>query len=771
MKLIIVESPSKAKTIEKYLGKNYKVEASGGHVRDLPQRSYGVDIKNNFEPKYVQSPGKRKVISTLKDAKKKADEVYLATDPDREGEAISWHLANILKMNVDEDNRIEFNEITKTAVEKAINNPRKVDINLVDAQQARRVMDRIVGYELSPAISKRIQPKLSAGRVQSVALRLVVEREREIKNFVPVEYWTLTAYLCSENEKNIIFKAKLATKKGKKYVPATKAEVDEVIEICKNKGFEVTKYKESLTKSHAPAPFTTSTLQQTASNQLSMAATKTMRIAQQLYEGVYIRGEGQLALVTYIRTDSVRISNDAYNMAMEHIKDNFGEKYLPKKRNFYKNKNSSQDAHEAIRPVNLMRTPEELEDKLERDQYRVYKLIYERFLASQMVEATYDSVSCTASAGEFGFNASGRKLHFEGFLAAYKNKKNNSEEEDQIPKMKLNEKLISKKVEPEQKFTQPPARFTDASLIKLLEENGIGRPSTYASILNVLRKREYTEKEGRAIVPTEIAFKVVDFLVDNFPNIMSPKFTADFEKQLDGIEEEGTDWRAVVGKFYEPFGEKLNELKESEIKQTDTPCPKCGTMLFEKLGRYGRYLDCPNEDCDYKKSLDDEVTDQKCEKCGAPMIKKRGRYGEYLACSNYPECKNTISLKKGTPQKPDEPTDEICENCGAPMVLKHGRFGDFLACTNYPKCKTTRPAGKPVCKCPECGKDVYEKRSKRGKIFYGCSGYPKCKFASWDKPLEKKCPKCGAYLVEHENKKENTTTIKCSNKECDYVEN
>ena len=767
MKLIIVESPSKAKTIEKYLGKDYKVEASGGHVRDLPEANFGVDIVKDFTPKYVINPTKKETIKKLKELKKKADFVYLATDPDREGEAISWHLAHILKMDTAEMNRIEFHEITETAVKKAIEKPRQIDLKLVDAQQARRVLDRIVGYKLSPIICKRIRPKLSAGRVQSVALKLVVQREKDIRDFKPVEYWTISAFLFSGGNDKLVFKAQLANRDGKKFVPSNKEETDEVLNAVSGCDWTVSKLKKSVTKSHAPAPFTTSTMQQDAANKMSMSASITMRTAQQLYEGINIAGEGHVALVTYIRTDSTRISQDAYFSAKDYIGKVIGDEFIPEKQNFYKNKNSSQDAHEAIRPVSIDRTPDSLSGKLDRNQSRLYKLIYERFLASQMIEAKFDSVSCEVSADRYGFKASGKTLLFKGFLAAYSSYKEEGSEESEnenisIPKIEQGEILKLKDLKNEQKFTKPPARFSDASLIKLLEENGIGRPSTYAATLSVLQKRQYTDKEGKYIVPTEVAFEVTDFLIEYFDSIINTEFTAMVEAQFDKVEEGSIDWKQVMAEFYAPFNEKLLAVNKAAIVQTDEVCPKCGQFLFQKVGRYGKYLDCPNEECEYKKSLEERESDQVCEKCNSKMLIKKGRYGEFLACSNYPECSNMKSLKKV------EESDEVCDKCGNKMVVKTGRFGKFLACSNYPECKNIKSADKPVSKCPHCDKNVFLRRSKGGKIFYGCEGYPDCTFVSWDKPLDKKCPTCGEYLVEKALKTENT--VKCSNKKCEYIE-
>ena len=767
MKLIIVESPNKASTIERWLGKEYKVMASGGHVRDLPESSFGIDFDNDFAPKYVIAPKKRETINRLKDAKAKADFVYLATDPDREGEAISWHLAHVLNMSDTDTNRIEFNEITEKAIKNAIKTPRKINLNLVDAQQARRVLDRIVGYTLSPIICKRIQPKLSAGRVQSVALKLVVDKEREIQAFVPKEYWNICAKLFSNANKKFFFKSSLYGKNGKKFTPSNKEEADEVLAAVKNADFVVSDIKKTVAKTHAPAPFTTSTLQQDAANKLNLASAVTMKLAQNLYEGINLPGEGHVALITYIRTDSVRVSSEAALMAKEHIVSKYGAEYYPEKPNVYKTKKSAQDAHEAIRPISLARTPASLEGKLERNQLRLYKLIYERFVASQMAEAKHNTVNVEITSDKYTFKANGKTLLFKGFLAAYSSYKEEESSEDdganaKIPELSVGEILGLSELTSEQKFTKSPLRYTDATLIKALEEDGIGRPSTYATILTVLLKREYTHKEGKFIVPTEVAFEVTDYLSDNFAPIMKEDFTANVEKQLDEIEDGGVRWQKVVEDFYDPFSEMVRKSKSSFCELTEEKCPKCGAYLYKKIGRYGPYYECAEEGCGYKRSLSDVVTDKVCAKCGSPMLLKSGKFGKYYACSNYPACSYTEPFE-------DDITGEVCDKCGSPMIVKNGKYGKFLACSNYPTCKNTKPFEKPVAKCPKCGRDVFAKKSKKGNLFYGCSGYPECDFVSWDLPLDKKCPKCGAYLVEKTDKN-GKKSVRCSNKDCDYIE-
>ena len=602
MELIIVESPSKAKTISKYLKGKYRVDASGGHVRDLPEKRLGVNIDKNFEPTYVDNPDKKQVIKRLSEEAAKAEHVYLATDPDREGEAISWHLKNVLKLK-DGKNRIEFNEISPAAVTKALQNPREIDYNLVDAQQARRVLDRLVGYKLSPLLCKRIRSGLSAGRVQSVALRLIVDREREIKAFVPKEYWNVNAELQDKPKEFAPFRALLSEKKGKKYQPSSAEENEKVRAELSQNAYIVREVKKSVAKSHAPAPFTTSTLQQDASNKFGMTSPDVMLVAQHLYEGVDTENEGHIALVTYIRTDSVRVSQEAQAKAREYIAARFGKEYIPEKPNFYATKKGAQDAHECIRPIDLNRTPESMKGTLDKKHYNVYKLIYDRFMASQMSEAQYDSMQIKVTNGDYGFKASGRALRFAGFTAAYQEAKKEDEEGESgklLPPVKEGEELDLVRLTSEQKFTKPPLRYTDASLVKAMEEKGIGRPSTYASIISVLTRRKYVTKEGKYMVPTEVAFEITDLLMKYFTDIMDVGFTAKMEDQLDGIEEGGTDWHKIIADFYPPFAEKL--------------------VFASNDG--------------------DEMTDILCEKCGHPMIRKSGRYGKFLACSNYPACSN-----------------------------------------------------------------------------------------------------------------------------------
>ena len=728
MDLIIVESPSKAKTISRYLKGKYQVDASGGHIRDLPPKQLGVAVDNNYEPRYVNSPGKEAIIKRLSEESKKADKVYLATDPDREGEAISWHLQTVLGLDTQGKNRIEFNEISPKAVEAALEHPRTIDYNLVDAQQARRVLDRLVGYKLSPLLNDKIGNGLSAGRVQSVALRLVVEREREIQAFKPEEYWTINVELQDEAKKFSPFKAALEKYKGKKCKIGNKEQADAALSALAAGRYAVAAVKKSVAKSHAPAPFTTSTLQQDASNKLGMTAPETMLMAQHLYEGIDVEGLGHVAFVTYIRTDSTRVSSDAQAAARQYIEANYGKEYLPAKPNFYASKKGAQDAHEAIRPIDLTRTPESVKKLLDRKHYNVYKLIYERFIASQMTEALYDAMQIEIANGDYTLKASGRALRFAGYTVVWQESKpaGAGEEEETkglLPPLAEGDPLACLSVKPEQKFTKPPVRYTDASLVKTMEDKGIGRPSTYATIISVLNKRKYVEKEGKYMKPTEVAYRITDLLVKYFPDVMDVGFTADMESKLDEIEDGGKDWHSVIAAFYPPFAEKLR----------------------------------------FAKTDGDELTDVKCPKCGHPMVRKNGKYGTYLACSNYPACSNIVS------EGGIETTDTPCPKCGAMMVVKSGRFGKFLACPNYPACKSTLPFGETAQpavfegKCPICGKPTKKLRTKTGKFYYGCSGYPACDFRSWDEPTGEKCPECGGALV-----KTARGGIRCSNKECRY---
>ncbi len=741
MDLIIVESPSKAKTISKYLKGKYRVDASGGHVRDLPEKRLGVNIEKNFEPTYVDNPDKKAVIKRLADEAAKADHVYLATDPDREGEAISWHLKQVLKLK-EGKNRIEFNEISPSAVTKALQNPREIDYNLVDAQQARRVLDRLVGYKLSPLLCKRIRSGLSAGRVQSVALRLIVDREREIRAFVPEEYWNLNAELQDKPKQFAPFKALLGEKNGKKYLPSSAEENEQVRAELAQNPYIVQDIKKTVAKSHAPAPFTTSTLQQDASNKFGMTSPDVMLVAQHLYEGIDTEQEGHIALVTYIRTDSVRVSAEAQQKARAFIADKYGAEYVPEKPNFYASKKGAQDAHECIRPIDLSRTPESMKGVLDKKHYNVYKLIYDRFVASQMSEARYNSMQIKIRNGVYGFKASGKTLQFAGFTAAYQEVKKEEEEGESgklLPNLKEGEELDLIRLTSEQKFTKPPLRYTDASLVKAMEDKGIGRPSTYASIISVLNKRKYVGKEGKYMVPTEVAFEITDLLVKYFTDIMDVGFTAKMEDKLDGIEEGGTDWHKIIADFYPPFAEKLVFAANDGDEETDILCEKCGHPMIRKSGRYGKYLACSNyPECSNIKSEGAEISSTKCPKCGANMVVKSGKFGKFLACPNYPECNATLPFDS-------EISKEKCPTCGSLMYIRNGKNGKYLSC---PKCNTNRPIAEEAGVCPVCGAPTRRMKSKAGKIFYSCSAYPKCKFMSWEQPTGEKCPKCGKYLIK-----------------------
>ncbi len=735
MDLIIVESPSKAKTITKYLKGKFRVDASAGHIRDLPVHTLGVDLKNNFEPKYVNSEGKEEVIRRLLEDTKKADKVYLAADPDREGEAIAWHLQTVLGLDGEGKNRIEFNEVSQKAIEKALEKPRKINYSLVDAQQARRVLDRLVGYKLSTLLNHKIEDKngngkrtLSGGRVQSVALRLIVEREREITAFVPQEYWNLTAELQDIPKAYAPFKALLEKKGTKKYKPSSKEETEKALAVLSAGQFRVSKVKKAIAKSHAPAPFTTSSLQQDSSTKLGFTAPETMSLAQHLYEGMSTENGDHVAFITYMRTDSVRVSQEAQFKALDKIREVYGADYAPEKPNYYASKKGAQDAHEAIRPIDLDMTPEKAKTLLDKKHAALYKLIYERFLASQMAEARYNSMQMEIDNSGYIFKASGKVLLFAGFTAVYQDVAAKKEDEDEVSLAKLlpdlneGDSLRLVGIQKEQKFTKPPLRYTDASIVKTMEEKGIGRPSTYATIISKLMQK-YVKKEGKYMVPAPIAYDVVDMLVSCFQDVMDVGFTADIETRLDGIEEGGVDWRTVIGDFYPGFEKNLRNASS-----------------------YG-----------------DELTQEVCGKCGHFMIRRTGKFGKYLACSNYPECQNIIS------ESAEEVSGVRCPKCGEHMVVKSGKFGKFLACPRYPDCRSTMvmptdEEPKLVGKCPECGSSMTVRKSKKGKTYYSCLNYPDCKFMSWDIPTGDKCPTCGEALV-----KTGRGNVKCSNKECSYT--
>ncbi len=716
--LVIVESPAKTKTLSKFLGKDYTLESSWGHVKDLPRRNLGVDLKGDFKPEYVVIPGRKKVINKLKKEAKKAEKVYLAPDPDREGEAIAWHIAEEVKKSNSNILRASFNEITKEAVLEGIEKAGSIDMDKVNAQQARRILDRLVGYKISPFLWKTVYRGLSAGRVQSVALRMICEREEEIGNFISQEYWSITAWF--ENKKKEDFSAELVKIKGEDFRIQNQSQTEEILKDIKQKGYEVKSVKTEKRIRNPYPPFITSTLEQDSARRLNFSPKKTMLLAQQLYEGIELGEEGPVGLITYMRTDSVRVADSAMRSAKDFIEKNYGSDYLPGKPRKYRSKKSAQEAHEAIRPTYVEYTPEGIRKYLSKDQFKLYQLIYSRFLASQMREALYDTTTVEIEGDGYTFRASASELMFDGFLKVYqeiKEENNEKEEGIKLPLLKEGEILVLLKLEPQQHFTKPPARFSEATLIKELEANGIGRPSTYAQIVGTIEERKYVQKEKNRLFPSELGKTVKRILVDNFPELFEIGFTAEMEEELDRIEEGKDNWVEVLKDFYAPFKSILEEAekKEKEIKNTTQ-----------------------------------EITEEICDKCGSPMLIKWGKHGRFLACSAFPECKNTKPLKEEDAQ----PIEEKCELCGSAMVLKNGRFGKFIACSNYPECKYTKPYSLGIS-CPRegCQGFIVERRSKRGRTFYGCSNYPKCNFAIWDKPVKQSCPQCGAnFLVSKQNK-------------------
>jgi len=735
-KLIIVESPTKAKTITKFLGKEYIVKSSFGHLRDLPKSKLGVNVESNFEPEYVINPRSKKQATELKKYAKECDEIILASDEDREGEAIAWHLAQILNLkgfgNGKKEKsykRIVFHEITKSAIKEALKTPRDINMNLVDAQQARRILDRLVGYKLSPLLWKKIRYGLSAGRVQSVAVRLIVEKEEEINKFKPEEYWNITAELKKITDKpQKSFDAKLV-KIDKRSIGKLGIKNQDEAEKIKNDlekaSYEIDKITKKETRKNPLPPFTTSTLQQASSNRFGYSAKQTMMIAQQLYEGVNLGSKGSSGLITYMRTDSLNLSKSSLESANKYITTKFGKKYS--ERRFFKTKSKgAQEAHEAIRPTNPELDPESIKEFLDSKQFKIYELIWQRMMAGQMASAIIDSTSIDILASDkYTLRINGSTIKFEGFLKVYPTKS----EEVILPKLAEKEKLDLIKIISEQHFTQPPARFNEASLIKVLEELGIGRPSTYAPTISTIQDRGYVEKIEKRLHPQEIGIIVNKLLVEHFPKIVDVEFTAKMEENLDEVAENKKDWIIILKDFYNPFNKNLMK-KEKEID---------------------------------KKELTEEKTDEKCEKCKSPMIIKLGRFGKFMACSNYPDCKNTKQLNdKGEIEEP-ETTNEVCEKCGKPMVFKIGRYGKFLGCSGYPDCKNIKSVVKSTgVKCPKCDKgEIVEKKSKAGKIFYACDQYPSCKHALWSKPTGEKCPKCDGLMIYAKN-----DSVICSNKEC-----
>lgn len=725
--LVVVESPAKAKTIERILGPDYKVMASMGHLRDLPKRTMGVDIENGFTPEYVNSTDRANVIKDLQKAANQCCDILLATDPDREGEAISWHLSKLLDVNPEDKVRIAFHEITPPAIREAIKDPEPIDLDRVDAQQARRVLDRLVGYKLSPWLWRQVYRGLSAGRVQSVATRLICEREEEIRAFVPVEYWTIEAMY--KTEKNESFKAKLTQIDGKDAELHHGEETDAAVKGIEGKEAEVTAVTKSRKQRKTKPPYTTSTMQQDAVNKLNFSSKKTMMLAQNLYEGVEIPGHGHVGLITYMRTDSTRISDEMIKQVRPYISETHGEDYLPAKPNVFSKSKEAQDAHEAIRPTSLSFPPSALTGILSRDQLRLYTLIWNRFIASQMAPQIQQSTSATLQCGIYTLKATGVHVLFDGFTIMQPSKKKDSEESDFLPPLKKGDIVKNTKVNGEQHFTAPPPRYTEASLIKTLEEKGIGRPSTYAPILDTIQKRRYVTKENKQFVPTEVGFKVTELLKKYFEGIINVDFTANLENWLDKIAEGKATYKKVMTDFYKVFAAELASA---------------------------------NVEAEKDKKENQEVSDVTCEKCGAKMIVKMGRYGKYLACPNYPNCKNIkpYSLAEG----PEEVSDVKCDACGTLMVYRTGPYGRYLKC---PSCGANKAIVIDTgIVCPKCHEGhMVQRRSHRGRIFYGCSRYPKCDMALWNEPINQFCETCGAIMTK-KTYKTGKEVISCSNPDC-----
>jgi len=757
--LVIVESPAKAKTLGKYLGRNYQVKASVGHVVDLPKSKLGVDIEKGFVAEYQVIKGKSKIIDDLKKAAKDKERIYLASDPDREGEAIAWHIAEKLDKKGKKIHRVLLNEITKKAVQEAIQNPTDLNRDRYEAQATRRILDRLVGYQISPLLWKKVRRGLSAGRVQSVAVRIITEREREIQAFVPEEYWSIVANL--EGQIPPPFEARLAKVADKRvdnktFRIANEAEAKEILDHLDKADWIVSKVEKRDRRRNPAPPFITSRLQQEASRKLGYAPSRTMGIAQRLYMGVELGEQGSVGLITYMRTDSPRIAPEMMTAARAYINDTYGEQYVPEKPNAYRSSKTAQEAHEAIRPTSLENTPEQVAPYLSREELNLYTLIWNRFMASQMSPALFEQTSVDIAANACTFRASGQVMRFDGFLRVYmegrddKTTDDDDDDEKQLPPLNEGDRLQLLKLTPNQHFTQPPPRFTQATLIKELEEKGIGRPSTYASIMGTIINKDYVEEdEQRRLRPTSLGMLVTDLLVESFPDILNAEFTAGMEEVLDKIEEGQEDWKRAMERFYQPFSADL-ERAEKEMRDVK------GTG---------------------------EMTDIACPKCAdGKMAIRWGRNGEFLACSNYPECKSTSNFTRddqGTviPQKEEEEaTNEVCEKCGKPMQMRFSRYGKFLGCSGYPECKNIKKTGTaaPISlgvTCPECNEgDIQQKRSRRGKIFYSCSRYPKCSFALWDRPIPEPCPQCQAPFIVEKTTKRTGTIRRCFREDCDYQE-
>ncbi len=749
--LVVVESPTKVRTIKKYLGKDFNVVATVGHIKDLPPKEIGIDIENDFKPKYRTIPGKQKVISNLKREAGNAEAVYLAPDPDREGEAIAWHTAEVLKKKGRQFHRVLFHELTQHAILSAIEHPEDLNRDKYEAQQARRILDRLVGYQVSPLLWRKVKGGLSAGRVQSVAVRIICERERAIQAFVPEEYWSITAHLNGETPPP--FTAKLTRKDGEKLKIGNETAASEILAAVRETPFIVEKVVRKTTRRNPQPPFITSKLQQEAIRKLRFSAKKTMMVAQQIYEGIELTAGEPVGLITYMRTDSTRISDEAAQEALSHIRATLGEAYANDGPRQFKNRKKAQDAHEAIRPTAVAHTPEKVAPHLTKDQQQLYELIWKRFVASQMKQALIDQVLVNINAGAYPFNASGSAVKFKGFMALYQSVDQEAEsakKKQSLPELSEGQVLALEKLDPKQHFTQPPPRFSEASLVKELEENGIGRPSTYAAILSTIRDKGYVELLRGYFRPTELGFIVNDLLLDSFPRVFDVNFTAQLEDNLDRVESAEADATNILTDFYTPFKAALDNAAE--------------TMLSVKGVGLKTGLTCPQ-----------------CQENELHI--KMGKNGHFLACSGYPECsfsRDYVRNEQGQIElvqpSTEEATDKTCGKCGQPMVLKRGKYGEFLACSGYPECKHTQSvhAGGPgkeigvACPTPGCSGQILEKRSKRGKIFYGCSRFPECDFATWDKPVAKSCPNCDAPFLVEKTTKRAGTFLKCQNKECGY---
>jgi DNA topoisomerase-1 len=804
--LVVVESPAKARTINKYLGRNFKVVASMGHVRDLPKSKLGVDVDAGFAPEYVVIPDRQKVLKELKDAARDATQIFVATDPDREGEAIGWHLVEALgATHRKKVRRLMFNEITKKAILEAMEHPGEIDMHMVDAQQARRVLDRLVGYKISPILWDKVRRGLSAGRVQSVALKLICDREREIEAFIPEEYWYLTARLAGPVAPE--FDARLVRKGDAAVRIRNEAEAKAILADLESAGFAVSSVTTKERRKHAVPPFITSKLQQAS----RFPVKKTMMVAQQLYEGIELPGEdAPIGLITYMRTDSVRVSDQALDEVRGFVGRQYGAPYVPEQPNRYKVKSSAQDAHEAIRPTSTAYPPELVRPHLSPDQYYLYRLIWNRFVASQMTAAVFDDTTVDvaaipreAGAAGYTFRAKGSVPRFDGWQAVYGQTSEADESERTerpapstkpadaedvaasavLPPLSEGQALDLRAMTPEQKFTQPPPRYNEGSLVKALEENGIGRPSTYASIISVLQARDYVNKVEGKFRPTILGRRLVDILLHPvFDDILDVEYTARMEDQLDAIEKGSAEYGKTLSAFYKSFEKDLARAAKEmpnfkEGQPTDVICDKCGAPMVEKAGRFGIFLACSRyPECDNTKEIETpdapaEELEEACENCGRPMAVKRGRFGPFLACTGYPECKTTrkiISTKQGvTAAKPDLVLDEKCPNCGRNLVVKQGRFGEFTACTGYPECKYIKLKKTGVL-CPKDGGDLVERKSRRGKVFYGCANYPKCDFTLWNKPVAEPCPACGWGFLTEKITKRHGRQFLCANEACDY---